>query len=213
MHRNSVAESPSAAVLMVRTEPNYVPPHRMWFRQAGGGRNPEVPARIAGCGNRVRSEATGGRTYTSAWAVRTLVHGAQCTALPSQPGDRRRVSGRRRHHLRHGRGAGLRPGHCGPVSEAFGYHHRTTGCCAPAPPAPCAGAVASSPLGPRFPVSRDQPWREDDKHQYRPNGLLLWDGRAPRSRSVERMPAKARTRAAYHDGLGSFRSATLAGHW
>ncbi|MGW4335757.1 hypothetical protein ACWEK5_23505 [Rhodococcus koreensis] len=79
-------------------------------------------------------------------AVRTVVHGAQCTALPSHPvaaaadlvdGAAYGMGGERAY---------------APVTvarrvEVIGFHLRTTGRCAPAPPAPCASAVAPGPLG------------------------------------------------------------------
>ncbi|MFE5704952.1 hypothetical protein [Rhodococcus koreensis] len=81
-------------------------------------------------------------------AVRTVVHGAQCTALPSHPVTAAAylVDGAATYGM--GGERAYAPVALARRVEAIGYHHRTTGRCAPAPPAPCAGAVAPSPLGP-----------------------------------------------------------------
>ncbi len=125
----------------------------MWSRQTGGHchrqLSEEVSARIAGAVTASRSEASaGGLTYTSAWRRFErwcTAHGR--TALPSHPVT---AAAYLVDVATYGMGGerAYAPVALARRVEAIGYHHRTTGRCAPALPAPCASAVAPSPLGP-----------------------------------------------------------------
>ena len=62
-------------------------------------------------------------------------------------GERRRVSGHGAAAYGMGGERAYAPVTLARRVEAIGYHHRTTGRCALAPPVPCGSAVAPSPLG------------------------------------------------------------------